>query len=209
MVAAWVYFDQLYTFLLQPAITILEKQGGSFLQTTFAAGFTLRMQVALIGGLVLMMPLLTLEFWLFVAPGLTKRERRAVYFVAPLSIALFALGVTLCYIAMPRALEWFVSLVPPNTTLIPDISRTLVFMVQMYLAFGVMFELPVVLMFLAKIGLVNSRMMIRLWREAVVATAFLAALATPSNDAFTMLMMAVPMVFLYFLSIILVRWMES
>jgi len=56
---------------------------------------------------------------------------------------------------------------------------------------------------------VNSRMMVRLWREAVVATAFLAALTTPSNDAFTMLMMAVPMVFLYFLSIVLVRWMES
>lgn len=209
MVVAWVFFDPLYSFLLQPAIRILDKTGGTFLQTTFGAGFTLRMQVALVGGLVLACPLLTLEFWWFVMPGLTRRERKAVYFVAPLSIALFFLGVALCFLAMPKALTWFVSLVPPNTKLIPDISRTLVFMVQMYLAFGVMFEMPIVLMFLAKIGLINARMMVRMWREAVVGTALLAALVTPSNDAFTMMMMAVPMVLLYFLSIFLVRWVQS
>lgn len=208
MVAAWVFFNPLYVFLLKPAIDILHETGGQFLQTSFAQGFTLRVQVALIGGVILALPLLTMEMWLFIAPGLTRQERKALYFVGPLSIFLFVLGVGLCYIAMPRALGWFVSLVPPETQLIPDIGRTLIFMVQMYLAFGIMFELPVVLMFLGKIGIVNSRMMVRMWREAVVGTAFLAAIATPSNDAFTMLLMAVPMVILYFLSIFLVRWVE-
>lgn len=208
MAVAWLFFDQLYALLLQPAINVLNKSGMKFLQTTFVQGFTLRMQVALIGGLVLAAPLWTAELWLFVAPGLTRQERKALYFVGPMSILLFALGVFLCFLAMPRALDWFVSLSPPNTELKPDISRTLVFFVQMYLAFGIMFELPIVLMFLAKIGLVNTRLMIRFWREATVSIALVAALITPSNDAFTMMMMAVPMVGLYFLSISLVRLVE-
>ena len=209
MLVAWVFFDQLYALLLRPAIDVLSKTGMKFLQTTFVQGFTLRMQVSLIGGLILAAPFWTAELWLFIAPGLTKQERKALFFVAPLSIALFALGVFLCFIAMPRALDWFVSLAPPNTELRPDVARTLVFFVQMYLAFGLMFELPIVMMFLAKIGLINTRLMIRFWREATVAIAVLAAVMTPSNDAFTMLMMAVPMVALYFLSISLVRMVES
>ena len=209
MLVAWVFFDQLYALPLRPAIDVLSKTGMKFLQTTFVQGFTLRMQVSLIGGLILAAPFWTAELWLFIAPGLTKQERKALFFVAPLSIALFALGVFLCFIAMPRALDWFVSLAPPNTELRPDVARTLVFFVQMYLAFGLMFELPIVMMFLAKIGLINTRLMIRFWREATVAIAVLAAVMTPSNDAFTMLMMAVPMVALYFLSISLVRMVES
>lgn len=209
MAVAWIFFDQLYALLLQPAINVLSKTGMKFLQTTFVQGFTLRMQVSLIGGLILAAPFWTAELWLFIAPGLTKQERKALFFVAPLSIVLFALGVFLCFIAMPRALDWFVSLAPPNTELRPDVARTLVFFVQMYLAFGLMFELPIVMMFLAKIGLINTRLMIRFWREATVAIAVLAAVMTPSNDAFTMLMMAVPMVALYFLSISLVRMVES
>ncbi|MEI6916633.1 MAG: twin-arginine translocase subunit TatC, partial [Armatimonadota bacterium] len=107
------------------------------------------------------------------------------------------------------AFGWFVSLVPPNVDLRPEASATLVFAVQMYLAFGVMFEMPVVLMFLGKVGIVNSKMMIRLWREATVGIAAIAAIATPSNDAFTMMLMAVPMVVLYFFSIGLVKMVED
>jgi len=209
MCVTWFVFDQLYTFLLQPAITVLKATGGKFLQTSFVQGFTLRMQVSFLGGLILTLPLLTLEAWGFVAPGLTRQERKAVYFVAPLSIVLFFAGIAICYFSLPRALAWFVSMQPPNTALIPDVSRTLIFMVQMYLAFGLMFELPVVLMFLGKVGIINSRLMVKYWREATVVIAFLAALITPSNDAFTMTMMAAPMVLLYFLSISLVRWVEA
>lgn len=208
MAATWVFFDPLYSILLAPAIKVLQGTKTNFLMTSFVQGFTLRVQVALIGGAVLTAPLWTMELWMFVAPGMTKSERKALYFVAPLSIFLFALGVTICYLGMPRALGWFASLTPPSTDLRPDIGRTLIFIVQMYLAFGLMFEMPVVLMFLGKIGIVNSRMMVRLWKEATVAIAFLAALATPSADAFTMLLMAGPMVLLYFLSIFLVRAME-
>ncbi len=208
MVVAWIYFDLLYSLLLDPAIHAVNKLGTKFLMTSFVQGFTLRFQVCLVGGLVLAIPLLTMELWGFISPGLTRQERKAMYLVAPLSVVLFAFGVGLSYIAMPRALDWFVSMAPPNSELRPDISRTLVFFVQMYLAFGLMFELPVVLMFFGKIGLINTRLMLRFWREAAVGIAFVAAVITPSNDAFTMLMMAVPMVVLYFLSIFLVKWVE-
>ena len=206
---AWWFFDPLYKFLLAPAVQSLPKSSQGLLMTGFMQAFTLKMQVALVGGAVLVGPLITTELWMFVAPALTRQERKAIWFVAPLSVVLFASGVALCYYAMPRAFGWFVSLVPPNVDLRPEASATLVFAVQMYLAFGVMFEMPVVLMFLGKVGIVNSKMMIRLWREATVGIAAIAAIATPSNDAFTMMLMAVPMVVLYFFSIGLVKMVED
>jgi sec-independent protein translocase protein TatC len=84
----------------------------------------------------------------------------------------------------------------------------MLFVVKMLLAFGLVFELPVVLMFLAKVGLLSSATMKTYWRQAVVGIAGLAAVATPSNDWFTMTMMAVPLVILYLLSILLVKLIE-
>lgn len=205
----WSFYHPLYELVMAPALGVIQRMGGEFLMTTFISGFTLRLQVSLIGGLVLSAPFWTVEFWMFIAPGLTKDERKALYFIAPFSIFLFALGVSICYLGLPRALEWFAGMVPPGAELKPDVQRTLVFVVQMYLAFGIVFEMPIVLMFLAKIGLVNSRMMVHFWKEAVVGMAAMSALITPSGDAFTLMLMATPMCFLYFGSIGLVRWIEK
>ncbi len=208
-IIAFFYFDRLYSWLLKPAMEVLGQHHTQMLMTSFVQGFTLTVQVSLVGGLVLSAPFVTTELWLFILPALNKQERKAALFVGPLSVVLFALGVFLCYLGMPRAFSWFALYVPPGTTLQPDVGRTLIFTVQMYLAFGLMFELPVLLMFLGAVGIVNSRMMVQRWREATVLIAFVAAVATPSNDALTMLMMATPMVGLYFFSIVLVRMVEK
>ncbi|MCC6485522.1 MAG: twin-arginine translocase subunit TatC [Armatimonadetes bacterium] len=208
-IIAFFYFDPLYDFLLKPAMVVLHQLHTRMLMTSFLQGFTLTVQVSVVGGLVLAAPFVTAELWFFILPALNKQERKAVLFVGPLSVVLFALGVFLCYVGMPRAFAWFALYIPPGTTLQPEVGRTLIFTVQMYLAFGLMFEMPVLLMFLGAVGIVNSRMMLRLWREATVAIAFIAAVVTPSNDALTMMMMAVPMVGLYFLSIGLVKMVEK
>jgi sec-independent protein translocase protein TatC len=126
-----------------------------------------------------------------------------------MSVVLFLMGVTLCYCIMPVAVTWFVSYdTLPNTEFRPFVSQNLYFVVMMLLAFGLSFELPVLLMFLGKLGIINSKMMKTYWRQAVVITAFVAAVATPSNDAFSMLMLAIPMVILYLISIYLVKIIE-
>ena len=105
-------------------------------------------------------------------------------------------------------IQWLVSQNPPGATFMPSVAQTLLFVSKMCLAFGLVFQLPVVLMFLAKVGIVDSRMLKAYWRQAVVVLAIVAAVVTPSADAFSMMLMCAPLILLYGLSIVLVRMVE-
>jgi sec-independent protein translocase protein TatC len=170
--------------------------------------FFLRLKVTTLIALGLASPFLLGELWGFVSPGLLPNERRPFKFVFPFAVFLFAVGAGLSYAILPKALDWFVSYQPKGVALNPDLAEYLMFVVKMCGAFGLGFELPVVLMFLGKIGLINSVMMRRFWRQAVVLVMLAAAILTPSNDPFSMMMMATPMAMLYLLSIALVKWVE-
>jgi len=188
---------------------ILRKMGSKFLLTNFPEGFMIQMQICLVAGVILALPLVMWEVWAFVAPGLTPNEKRPVKWVAPLAIFLFLSGVVLCYFILPAAFSWFALYVPKNAELRPSVQQSILFTVKMLFAFGVAFELPIVLMVLGKLGIVNSRMLRANWRICVVAVAIVAAVATPSNDALTMICMAIPLVFLFLFSIFLVWLVEE
>ena len=207
-VVAWLFYDQLFSFLTRPMTQVLARIHSQFLLTSFPEAFLIQMQICIIAGIILMSPLLTMEVWGFVAPGMTRQERKAIKWIAPLSIVLFACGVVLCYLILPKAFNWFASYIPKNAQLRPSVQQAVLFTVKMLLAFGIVFELPVVLMLLGKVGIVNSGMLARNWRYAMVAVCVVAAVATPSNDAFSMLMMAIPVAGLYFMSIGLVKLTE-
>jgi len=187
---------------------VLEKIDSRFLLTTFPEAFVIRMEISIVAGLILALPLLTFEAWGFVSPGLTPDERKPIRWIAPLSAVLFMAGVTLCYYVLPVAFNWLASYVPEDAELRPSVQGSILFTVKMLLAFGIVFELPVFLVLLAKVGIVDSKMLRDNWRYAVVLASIVAAVATPSNDAFTMLVMAVPVVCLYFFSIVLVAAVE-
>ncbi len=208
MIAGWIWYQSFFEFLTGPILPLLKKSGGKFLLTGITEGFTIKMQASIIIGVIIALPLITMEGWRFVAPGLTRRERRSVTLVAPLSIILFAGGLTTAYYVMPMGIRWLIGQNPPGATFMPSVQQTLLFLVKMYLAFGVIFQMPVVLMFLGKVGIISSRVLISSWRQALVIIAIVAAAATPSGDAMTMLMMCGPMVVLYMLSIGLVRIVE-
>lgn len=207
--AGWLFYDFFFNFLSAPVIPYLKKSGSSFLLTGVAEGFTIKLQISLLIGAIIALPLVTWEGWRFVVPGLTRTERRAARLIAPLTMLLFASGVALGYYIMPVGIQWLISQNPPGAKFMPSVTQTLLFILKMYLAFGVVFQMPVVLMFLGKVGIVNSRMLKAYWRQAVVLIAIIAAVVTPSGDAFTMSVMAAPMVVLYVLSIGLVKIVEQ
>lgn len=208
MLAGWIFYKFFFRLISGPITPYLKAHGSHFLITGVAEGFTLKMQIALFVGLILAMPLITLEGWRFVAPGLTRQERKGIHLVAPLSIILFGSGVYLAYIILPVGVVWLASQNPEGATFMPSVQGTLLFIVKMCLAFGLVFQLPVVLMFLGKVGIVNSSMLKSYWRQAVVILAIVAAVATPSGDAFSMAMMCAPLLVLYVLSIGLVKLVE-
>jgi sec-independent protein translocase protein TatC len=209
MAVGWAFYDSFFTFLTAPIRPFLsEKTGSQFLLTGVAEGFTIRIQVCLLVGLILALPLITIEGWRFLEPGLTRQEKRGIKLVTPLSILLFISGIALAYKVMPIGIRWLISMNPPGAKFMPQVAQTLLFILKMYLAFGVVFQMPVVLMFLGKIGLISSKTLKSYWRQAVVLIAIVAAAITPSGDAFTMMTLCVPMIGLYILSIGLVKLVE-
>lgn len=181
---------------------------GGFVISNFTDGFFLKLQIATVGGLILALPLAVLELWGFIAPALTPAEKKGVHFIAPLSVLLFFLGTTCAYFVLPRAATWFLSYIPPGAILLQNPLTWTVFVVKILLVFGILFELPVVLMFLGKIGIINAALMVRYWRQIAVGLFTLAMVAAPSNDPGTMLALAIPLTLLFFGSIGLVKLVE-
>jgi len=217
MIVAWIFYYKIHDFLAAPIDHALshmrsEHPGGGIANTFvfqhFTDGFFMFLQIVMIGGLIIALPFVLYEAWAFIRPGLTVSERKAASFVFPLSIVLFACGLAVAYLILPMAIHWFLSFVPTDTILLQNPLTYIVFVVKLMLVFGLLFQLPVVLMFLGKIGVINSAMMKKYWRQIAVGLFTLAMVAAPSNDPGTMLALAVPLTILFFGSIWLVQMVE-
>jgi sec-independent protein translocase protein TatC len=207
----WFLFGHIFALILYPIKPILEKIDGSAIRyNSIQDAFLLQLQTSFIVGLIVAMPLIINEAWGFVRPALTPEERKPVRFLAPLSVLLFLAGVVTAYAAAPTAYNWMASYIAniPDALLFQDAKSYLLLTTKIMLAFGLAFELPVVLLFLARIGILTGHIMTTYWRHAVVLIAVLAAVFAPSNEPITMLLMAIPMVALYLASIAMVRSME-
>ena len=210
MVLTYNLFGPIYQILLAPLGPILNGMNGQLPVRNISDAFLLRMQVCFLAGLMVALPLVTLELWGFIAPALTREERRPVAFLAPFSVLLFLAGVGTAYACLPATYTWMAGFITdiPFGTLFQDPQQYMLLTVKILLAFGIAFQLPIILLFLARIGLITAELMTKYWRHATVLVAITAAVLTPSNDPLTMLMMGIPMGGLYLLSIGLVRAYE-
>lgn len=220
MVVAWFAYGWLWGLFMAPMKPLMEHNGWKFIFTHVTEPFMLQLQVCLIGGLVVAIPLITTELWGFIAPGLTRMERKVCYVVFPLSIFFFALGVVTGYVIMGPSLRWFADFVPHDgsagaipamkdqVVVYQDPAKYILFMVKMILAFGITFQLPLVLMGLSYVGIVNSKMLRQQWRVAIFACAAIGAVATPGGDPFSMVVMTIPLCILYVASIGLCAMVE-
>lgn len=176
----------------------------------FHEPFMVQLKISIICGFILVLPLVVWELAAFITPALTPEERRPLRLLTPVSVVLLIFGVTVAYFTMFFAMRWFLTYLdnyPQPAVLMQDPNDYILFFVKMMAAFGIAFQLPVVLMFGAFVGLITSKGLAKHWRWGVVIAA-LGGVFTPSNDLFSMVLMAVPLLLLYIASIFLVRIVE-
>ena len=163
--------------------------------------FFVQIQIALLGGLVLALPLVFFQFWKFVAPGLLTREARVFLPVIGLSVICFLVGTLIAYwIVLPLGLRFFLSLEPEGMTSQWAVTEYISLCLKLILGFGIVFEMPVVSLFLSRIGLLTPEYLRRIRRYAVVGIFLMAAIFTPP-DPISQLLMALPLLVLYEISI--------
>ncbi len=207
MAVCWGLRNTLMGWLEYPALEGARRAGledFSFHIFEPAGGILLMMQVALLGGVVMVSFFIAWEAWKFLEKALKPDERRYVYFVVPMAALLFAGGIGFCYLVTPAA---FAFLIRFNTQLGVEPQFILVsyvrFFMRLLLVFGLTFEIPLVMWFLARVGLVSSATFIGSWRWAIVIIMVIAAMVTPTPDPLNMMLLAGPMVVLYFVSLAL------
>ncbi|NKB68041.1 MAG: twin-arginine translocase subunit TatC [Candidatus Latescibacteria bacterium] len=163
--------------------------------------FLVDLQIALIGGFMLALPVIFFQFWRFVAPGLLNQEKRLFIPIVMLSVVCFAIGALIAYwIVLPLGLRFFLALEPPGMTTQWTIDSYLSFVMRLVLGFGLVFEMPVITLFLSRLGLLTPEYMRRVRRYAIIIIFVLAAFFTPP-DPFSQVMMALPLLALYQISI--------
>ena len=141
------------------------------------------------------------QLWAFIVPGLTKREKRyAMAFVAA-AVPLFGAGIALAWVVLPKAVEFFAGFTPSGSANLISADEYLTFVSQVFLAFGVAFVVPLLLIALNLVGVLPALTLAKGWRVAVFATFLFAAIASPSPDAGSMLALAFPMTGLYLVAV--------
>lgn len=163
-------------------------------------------KISLMAGAIVSMPFSLLQLWLFISPGLTKRERRLVFLFLPSGVLLFGLGLAFAwFILIPAAILFLANFLPDIFQADWTGTEYIGFILRMLFWLGISFQLPIIIYFLARVGLVTARTLRDQWRVAVVVIAVLAALITPSIDPVTMLLTMLPLNLLYGFSILLAR----
>ncbi len=167
-------------------------------------------KVSLLLGVAIAMPVILYEVLAFIAPGLTRNEKRWVYPIVLGASAAFIGGCFFAYfIEMPPALKFLYNFNSDVAQPQPRLGPYINFVTRLILATGLVFEMPLFVMGLAKLGLVTSRRLLHWWRYAIVGAFILSAIVTPSIDPVTQTVVAAPIIILYFLGIILARLVES
>ncbi len=214
--ACYYFSQQIYGFLAQPLANILATQGGGDRRMIFTAlyeAFFTYLKVAFFGAVFFSFPMWATQLWLFIAPGLYRSEKRAIRPFLVMSPILFVMGAALAYyFIFPLAWSFFISFETPTGAggipiqLEAKVNEYLDLVMALVLAFGIAFQLPVLLILLVRVGIIQVETLKRGRRYAIVAMFVAAAIMTPP-DIISQIGLAVPLILLYEISILIAGWM--
>lgn len=202
------FANRLYGWLALPLIQHL-PQGGTMIATEIASPFLTPLRLAFFVALFAAMPFVLYQLWAFVAPGLYRQEKRLAMPILFSAVVLFYIGCAFAYfLVLPAVFTFMTHVAPVGVTVMPDIGHYLDFVLMLFFAFGLCFEVPVVLVILVALGIVTPTQLAGSRRYAVVGAFVIAAVLTPP-DVLSQTMLAVPMCLLYEVGIFGARWLTK
>ncbi len=211
-IACYVIYNRILNFLREPyckASAVIDRAHHvhlacpNFYVTTPLQGFSLRLDVAAYGGILIALPVLLFQLWRFVTPGLKANEKRYAFPFTAATVLLFALGATVAYLTFPHALGFLINVSGPDISQILSPNSYIQLILLLMLAAGVTFEFPVVLVALELAGVLTPARLSKWRRWAIIGMVVFAAVVTPSSDPFSMLALAIPLLLFYEASIVI------
>jgi sec-independent protein translocase protein TatC len=200
-VASYAFKEKLFYILVAPLKQVM-KEGDTLIYTHLPEAFFTFLKTALISGLMLASPIILYQFWMFVAPGLYDREKKMLVPILLLSTLFFVGGALFGYfVVFPFGFKFFLSFATDTIRPMPSMKEYLSFSAKLLLAFGIVFELPLVITFLARLGVVTVEFLRKYRKYAILLFFCGAAILTPP-DVVTQVMMALPLILLYEVSIL-------
>jgi sec-independent protein translocase protein TatC len=199
---SFAFVDRIYRFVMDPLYALLPKGGSTLVYTEPTEAFILWVWMALLAGILLAMPVVLWQVWLFIAPGLYQKEKKiAIPFIVLASVGFLAGAAFTHYLLFPWMWRFFGSFADEKLRFLPRIEPVFDLYVKMILGMGLVFQMPALVYALAKMGLVTWRFLVRHFKYAILIIFIAAAVITPSGDMLTQTLFAAPMIGLYIISI--------
>ena len=206
VVISFFFIGDIFDFIMKPLQAMLPP-GGTLVYTDPAEAFMLNIKIALIAGLILASPAVFAQLWLFIAPGLYSHEKKwAIPFIVLSSIGFVGGAAFSHYVVFPLTWRFFASFTSDILTFMPRVEPAFSVYLRMVLAFGVVFQMPTLVLFLARMGMLTARFMIKNFKYAVLLIIIISAVITPDGGGVSLVAMSGPLVVLYIFSIGL-AWM--
>jgi sec-independent protein translocase protein TatC len=197
-------------FLQRPLLKILPPDQAHLYYTGIADKFLVYFKLSMLAAFILVSPYILYQVWKFVAPGLYKNERKLIIPFILLGTVAFIIGASFAYyLVIPYGYHFLINFGSPDDRPLITLTEYFRLTLKLLFAMGLIFEVPVVLVLLAKMGIVRSEFLSRYRRHAAVLVAVVSAIITPTPDAFTMILVMVPLYILYEISILGARWVEK
>ena len=205
-VISFFYSESLMNFVTAP----IQKSLDTLYFLTPYEAFLARIKLAIVSGIILSSPIIFLELWFFVSPGLYQKEKKIIFPVVLSSSVLFILGVCFAYyLVIPFALKFFMGFQTYSLLPLISLGSYLSFFLSLLLVFGLMFDLPVFLVGLVALKVIGASFLASQRKLVIVLIFILAAVLTPTVDVFTQCLLAVPLWFLFELSVLIARGIEK
>ena len=205
-IAAVVICSTACYFWSQELIHLITAPAGKLYYMNPAEAFFTYLKVSFFAGFLLALPIIMYQMWAFIVPALTKQERKVSSVLVPSSVLLFFVGLAFSYfLVLPAGIRFFVGFASEDLQPLFSVGQYLSFVISFLLPFGVIFELPLFLFVLAKMGIISSDYLIRKRKLMLVMSFVIGAVISPTPDVFSQTMVAVPLLVLYEISILVVK----